>query len=90
MQISLTKLTNEWVTFQSILGTSVDAEATYSIQNRGAEWQPFLACEASSAPTDTAGMIVQPFSTLIYKKGEQTLYLRALNDSTTVNIAKDA
>lgn len=85
-QEDFTALTNEWTAFSSLV--TVDASATYKIQNRGAD--PLVALESSSIPAANAqgGDIVLPYWTAYYKKGTQDLYLRAFNSGCSINITK--
>lgn len=84
-QISLQNLTTEWVAFSSI--TAVDANATYYIQNRGADY--LVACEGSSEPITQEGVFVPPSKILKYKKGNQNLYLRASTKGCSINISNE-
>lgn len=83
-QIDYRELGTSWIAFTDI--TTPDADTTYQIYNRG----PFivLAVEASDTPTTQAGVLIRPYETLVYKKGEQTLYLRA-DGATYINTTSE-
>lgn len=84
MQIDYREIGRNWVDFNTI--TTPAADTTYQIYNRG----PFnvLAVEASATPTTQAGVLVRPYETLIYKKGTQTLYLKA-EGATNINTSAE-
>ena len=84
-QIDFRELKTDWVAFTDI--TTPDADTTYFIQNRGPDM--LLALEASSKPDSTFGVLVKPMETLVYKKGAQTLYLRAYLSNCFVNVSKE-
>lgn len=84
MQIDYREIGRNWVAFTTI--TTPDANKTYQIQNRGDS--TILAVEANATPTTQAGVFVRPYETLVYKKGEQTLYLKALG-STSINTSAE-
>lgn len=87
MQIALTTLDKNWVTLASIV-TTVEDDTTYYIQNRGND--TLVACEGANEPTTEAGVYVFPKQTVAYKKGTQTLYLRALGTECTINVTSEA
>lgn len=86
-QIDFTELTTEWKPFSEI--TTVDADVTYRIQNRGAF--PIIALEADSTPSEDnkEGNIANPYDTIIYKKGTQDLYLRSFDSVTSINVTAE-
>lgn len=88
-QIEFTGLTRSWTPFATIVGT-VDADTTYQIQNRG--FDTLVLLESGSTPTAStqAGVLVLPNNTAVYKKGTQDLYLRAFNQSCSINITSEA
>lgn len=78
-------ITNEWIALSELI--TVDSDATYRIQNRGAD--TLIALDADSLPNDTQeGDLILPYIQAIYKKGSQNLYLRALNNICGINITK--
>lgn len=86
-QVDLVKLTKEFVAFSDI--TTVDADTTYYIQNRGPD--VLVALEASSTPDEELdGVYVPPYCVLQYKQGEQNLYLRAGKTNCSINVSKEA
>ena len=85
MQINFRELKTKWVAFTDI--TTPDADTTYYIQNRGPD--VLLAVEASAEPTTVDGVLVQPYKTLNYKKGTQTLYLRAYSSNCAINVSSE-
>lgn len=80
MQIDFREIGRDWVAFTTI--TTPEEDKTYQIQNRGDF--TILAVEASATPTTQAGVLVRPYETIVYKKGEQTLYLKAFG-ATNIN-----
>ena len=84
-QIGLQNLTTEWTAFTDI--TTPDADTNYYIQNRGPDI--LLAVESSAEPTTVDGVLVQPYKTLNYKKGTQTLYLRAYASNCAINVSSE-
>ena len=40
-------------------------------------------------PDDAEGIIIKPFESVIYKKGTQTLYLRAFTSECAVNVSME-
>ena len=82
-QIELINLDTDWYEFTPTAGT------TYHIQNRGGSI--VIAQEADSEPTNTAGILVQPYKTLVYEKGTASaLWLRAYSGGATVNVSTEA
>lgn len=83
-QVEVKNLTSSWVALGSSSGT------TYRIQNRGKDY--VIAQEADSAPaaSNTAGIIVQPFKTVVYEQGTGDLYLRAFSGTASVNVSTEA
>lgn len=79
------ELTNTWKALSDII--TVDADTTYYIQNRGSDM--LLACEGAAEPTDSVGILVKPFGALKYKKGTDTLYVRAYTTSCFINISSE-
>ena len=79
-------LTTEWVAFDDLI--TVDADATYYIQNRGSD--VLVALESSSAPSsdNEGGDFVLPNVQAEYVKGTQNLYLRACYNNCSINITK--
>lgn len=84
MQIDFREIGREWVPFTDI--TTPEENVTYQIYNRGNF--AVLAVEADTTPTGQAGVLVRPFETLVYKKGTQTLYLKALG-KTNINTTSE-
>ena len=84
-QVSLNTLTNKWVAFTTI--TTPADDTNYYIQNRGSDF--LVAAESASEPTDAIGVMVKPFETLVYKKGTNTLYLRAYTTVCTINVSSE-
>lgn len=85
MQLEYIQLSNEWTDINDI--ATIEDDVTYFIQNRGADM--LVALEANDVPDkDMAGVTVLPHIQAIYKKGVQTLYLRAFNKSCTIDITK--
>lgn len=78
-------MSKEWRAFADIVGT-LDANAEYLIQNRGAD--ALIALEADSIPEadNQSGIMLYPSDIGVYKKGEQNLYLRAFNSNCSINI----
>lgn len=80
MQVNLLDITKNWQAFEA------DASITYLIQNRG--YDVLVALEADSLPNATdEGVMVEPYQVVEYKKGSQNLYLRAFNQSCSVNVS---
>ena len=88
-QIDFEQITNEWVSFADIVGT-VDADTTYSIQNRGVDTLVLLEAATAPAADEYAGVLVLPNKTAVYKKGTQNLYMRAFNKNCSINITSEA
>lgn len=86
MQIDFREIGKDWVAFTDI--TTPDADTTYHIQNRGSGIM--VGLEASSEPTTSEGVLVQPMETLVYKKGEQALYLKAYDGKCYINTTSEA
>lgn len=86
MQEEFQALTNEWTALSDII--TVDANADYRIQNRGAD--VLVALESTGVPSDDNedGTFIPPLVQAFYKKGDQDLYLRAFNRSCSINITK--
>lgn len=84
MQIDFGNITAEWMPFSDIV--TPEPGVVYRIQNRGPDVLVLL--EASSLPSADAegGDLVHPYLQAIYEKGEQNLYLKALNNECSVNI----
>lgn len=82
MQVAFVHLTKNWSQFEN-----ADPDAYYVIQNRGAD--VLVALEANDTPEITAkdGVLVKPYQSILYKKGEQNLYLRAFELSCSINIS---
>jgi len=85
MQVAFETLTTDWIALSDII--DVEEDVKYFIQNRGP--QPFLALESSSVPDSLAGNIVYSGDALVYSKGIQTLYIKAYNETTEINISKE-
>ena len=85
-QEAFEQLTSEWTDIADII--TVDASATYYIQNRGSD--TLVACEGSAKPTRAIGVLVKPYEVLKYKKGTDNLYLRAFNTNCGINITSEA
>lgn len=83
-QVAIKTLTTEWVDFNTVQTPSADT--LYYIQNRGPN--AMLAQESDSVPTTEEGIVVPPYSVLKYKLGSQTLYLKSLNGTCTINISE--
>ena len=88
MQIDFIQLTNEWTAFSDV--AEISADATYFIQNRGADY--LIALEAAETPDaeEQAGVIILPNEVAKYKKGSQNLYLRAFNRGCSINVTSEA
>ena len=86
-QVEFEALTTEWTALSDII--TVSADATYYIQNRGAD--TLVALESSTEPTadNQEGFMCQPYKVIEYKKGTQDLYLRAFNKSCAINITSE-
>lgn len=86
-QEAFEQLTNEWVALSDKI--TVDEEANYYIQNRGADI--LLAQEAGEAPTadNVNGTLIKPYEQAKYKANGGDLYLRAYNSNCSVNITSD-
>lgn len=84
-QIDFRELGKDWVAFTDI--TTPDANTTYQIQNRGSGIM--VAIEANATPEDSKGVLVKPFETLVYKKGAQTLYLKAFDGKCFINTTSE-
>ena len=83
-QIDFRKIGNDWIAFTDVV--TPDADTTYRIYNRGPH--VVLACEADAMPTGQEGDLLRPYETLVYKKGKQTLYLKAFGE-TYINTTSD-
>lgn len=79
-------LTKTWRSFADIVGT-VDADAEYLIQNRGADALVALEAESTPAADNPAGTMIYPSDIGVYKKGEQNLYLRAFDKNCSINVS---
>lgn len=80
MQVEYRNITKNWVAFNA------EGGVRYLIQNRG--YDSLIALEADALPENTAeGVMVQPYKTIEYEKGDQTLYFRAFNQSCGINIS---
>ena len=68
---------------------TVDEDANYYIQNRGADI--LLAQEAGEAPQadNVNGTLIKPYEVAKYKANGGDLYLRAYNSNCSVNITSD-
>lgn len=84
-QIDFENLTTDWVAFTDITTPADDTD--YFIQNRGPD--NLLAVESASEPSSLDGVLVQPYKTLVYKKGTDTLYLRAYSSNCAINISSE-
>lgn len=85
-QVAFEQIKNEWVELSDII--TVDADVTYFIQNRGND--KLIACEGSAKPESAVGIFVEPYKALKYKKGTDSLYLRAFADNCFINISSEA
>ena len=77
-------LTTEFVALEDLM--TIDPDVTYQIQNRGPDY--LLAVEPDAEPTTEAGTLLKPYSDKLplYKKGQNTLYLRALHSNCSFNV----
>lgn len=86
MQEDLIQLTEEWVALDDYI--TVESDINYFIQNRG---QNVLITQvASSKPeaSDMDGDLILPYIQALYKKGTGNLYMRAFNNTCSVNVTK--
>lgn len=80
-------LTTEWVEFATLIDTTVSTDDKYRIYNVGNDVA--LLAEGSAAPTEVDGEPLLMDKRVTFTKPESsTLYLRASNGSTVLNIVK--
>ena len=78
------KLTQEWTALSDLI--TIDSSKTYQIYNQGPN--AFVKYEGASKPSnkEQAGVPVAFDNTLVYEKGSENIYLRAINGDTYINI----
>lgn len=80
-------LTTEWVEFATLIETTVSTDDKYRIYNVGNDVA--LLAEASTAPSGVDGEpLLMDKRVTFTKPASSTLYLRASNRSTVLNIVK--
>lgn len=82
MQVNFEHLTKNWVEFET-----AESGVVYLIQNRGADVLVLLETDSAPESTTKDGILVKPYQTVKYEKGEQSLFMRALDMSCSVNIS---
>jgi len=84
-QVAFKKITKQWVALSDLI--TVEPETVYYIQNRGDKI--LYACEGLEKPKNDEGIKVPSCEVLMYKKGAQTLYLRAYEEDCAINISSE-
>ena len=82
-QIASLSLNTTWKPFSEII--TPEDDVNYYIQNRGSDF--LIACEGD--PQSDEGIFVKPYELLKYKKGSQSLYLRASSSNCTINVSNE-
>jgi hypothetical protein len=88
-QVCFNQLSNEWTSFEDMVGSGFSASATYELQNRGNGYILALESNTEPQPNNMAGLIIKPLDIFSYKKGTQTLYLRSLSSECAINTRSD-
>ena len=85
-QIDFVQLTKAWTPFAEIVGTVGTKE--YIIQNRGYDTLVALEADSTPAANNQEGVLILPNDCGVYVKGSQNLYLRAFNQSCSINVTE--
>ena len=89
MQPIRKKLTTEWVEFATFINTTVNTNDKYRLCNRGNSDILLLETDTAPAVDNIDGDPLVTNEKVTFTKPESsTLYLRALNDETYINITK--